>query len=99
MQNMQIIGSRQASNRFGSLLNNVQEGDVTTITRNNKSVAVIISLLDFQLMGGEKVLLEMRAKHMEEQREELAKTIESMQNQAKENGLTQEILDDIINDK
>jgi prevent-host-death family protein len=96
---MQIIGSRQASNRFGSLLNNVQEGSVTTITRNNKSVAVIISLLDFQLMGGEKALLEMRAKHMEEQREALAKTIESMQNQADENGLTQEILDDIINDK
>jgi len=96
---MQIIGSRQASNRFGSLLNNVQEGTATTITRNNKSVAVIISLLDFQLMGGEKLLLEMRAKHMEEQREALAKTIESMQDQAEENGLTQEILDDIINDK
>jgi prevent-host-death family protein len=99
MTTMQMIGSRQASNRFGSLLNNVQEGRATTITRNNKSVAVIISLLDFQLMGGEQLLLEMRAKYMEKQREALGETIKSMQDQAEKNGLTQDILNDIINDK
>jgi hypothetical protein len=62
-------------------------------------VAVIISLLDFQLMGGEQLLLEMRAKYMEKQREALGETIKSMQDQAEKNGLTQDILNDIINDK
>lgn len=99
MFNMQIMGSRQASNRFGSLLNTVQEGGITTITRNNNKVAVVLSVLDFKLLGGENLLLEMRKKYMEKQREELGKTIEKMQEEAEKNGLTQEILNDIINDK
>jgi prevent-host-death family protein len=99
MPNMQMIGSRQASNRFGSLLNTVQEGQATTITRNDKGVAVIISLLDFQLLGGEKSLLERRAKYMDKQREALTQTLDDMRQQSEQNGLTQEILNDIINDK
>ena len=99
MSTMQMIGSRQASNRFGNLLNTVQEGKATTITRNNKEVAVIISLLDFQLLGGEQFLLERRASYMEKQRESLTKTIDEMRNQAEKNGLTPDILNDILNDQ
>lgn len=96
MQAMQTIGSRQASNRFGNLLNTVQEGNAISITRNGNSVAVILSSLDFQLLGGEKYLLEMRAKYLEQRRKELEETIESIQEEAQKNGLTEEILSDIL---
>lgn len=94
---MQMIGSRQASNRFGSLLNSVQTGEPVTITRNDRKTAVIISPIDFELLGGEKVLLERRSSYLEKQRKELLKSFDAMQEEAEKNGLTQEILDDIIN--
>jgi len=93
---MQVIGSREASNRFGSLLNKIQTGEPVTITRNNQKTAIIISPLDFELLGGEKVLLERRSGYLEKQREALLKSFDDMQEKAEKNGLTQEILDDIL---
>jgi prevent-host-death family protein len=93
---MQVIGSRQASNRFGSLLNTVQIGEPVTITRNNQKAAIMLSPLDFELLGGEKILSERRNKYLEQQKKELRASFDAMQEEAEKNGLTQEILDDII---
>ena len=37
---MQTIGSRQASNTFGNLLDTVQQGEPVKVTRNQKEVAI-----------------------------------------------------------
>jgi prevent-host-death family protein len=95
---MEIVSLPQATNRFGSLLNTLQEGNPITITRKNRNVAILISPLDFQLLGGEKYLLEQRTKYLEQNRTELKKDLEAIQEEAEKNGLTQEILNDIIND-
>ena len=99
MSTMQMIGSRQASNRFGSLLNTVQVGEPVTITRNKQRAAIIISPLDFELLGGEKVLSERRTKYLAQQKKELASSFNAMQEEAEKNGLTQEILEKIIHEK
>lgn len=96
MSTMQVIGSRQASNRFGSLLNSVQTGETVTITRNDRKTAVIISPIDFELLGGEKVLLERRSDYLEKERKKLGTIINSIREDAEKNGLTEEILNDII---
>ena len=95
---MQIVGSRQASNRFGSLLNTVQEGKTIKITRNNTEVAIIISPEDFKLLGGEEKMLKMRYDSMEEKRKKLGGTLKELREEANSTGLTQDILDDIINE-
>lgn len=96
---MKVMGSRQASNRFGSVINLVQEGGTVKITRNGRDVAFIISPLVFEALGGEKKMLEVQEKAMEEKRKELKKALYDMQEQAEKNGLTQDILNDIINEK
>jgi len=95
---MEIVTLPQATNRFGSLLNTLQEGSPITITKKDINVAILISPLDFQLLGGEKYLLEQRAKYLEQNRKQLKKDLETIQEEAEKNGLTQEILNDIIND-
>lgn len=95
---MQIVGSRQASNHFGSLINTVQNGNTVKITRNNTEVAIIISPADFELLGGEEKILQMRYEDMEKKRNKLGETLKELRAEAQKNGLTQEILDDIINE-
>lgn len=94
---MQVIGSRQASNRFGSLLNTVQDGNTVKITRNNAEVAIIISPIDFELLGGEEKMLKVRYDNIEEKRKKLGSTLKELRKEAKRKGLTQEVLDDIVN--
>ena len=96
---MQVIGSRQASNRFGSLINTVQEGNTIKITRNNTEVAVIISPDDFELLGGEEKILKIRYENMKKKRNKLGETLNKLRAEAEKNGLTQDILDDIINEQ
>lgn len=98
MLQMQTIGSRQASNRFGNLINTVQKGNTVKITRNSSEVAIIISPLDFELLGGEEKMLQRRYESIEKQRNKLGNTLKDLRKEAKESGLTQEILNDIINE-
>ncbi len=98
MAAMQTIGARQASNRFGSLLNTVQTGETVTITRNDRETAVLISPTDFKLLGGEQVLLKRRSQHLEKKRQELLGSYDAMQKEAEKNGLNQDVLNSIIND-
>jgi len=68
---MHTIGSRQASNTFGNLLDKVQYGDPVKVTRNNKDVAVVLSIEDYELLGGERLRLLKRTELLEQKRQEL----------------------------
>ena len=95
---MQMIGSREASTRFGHLLSVVEKGTAVTVTRNNRETAIMLSPEDFQLLGGEAQLLTQKRQHMKESWEKLIQLTHEMQDEAEKNGMTQEILDDILND-
>lgn len=94
---MQMIGSREASTRFGQLLNTVEKGNPIAVTRNSRKTAIMLSPEDFALLGGEARLLESKRKKMKESWENLEQLIDVMQSEAEANGLTDEVLDDIIN--
>lgn len=68
---MQTIGSRQASNTFGNLLDTVQQGETVKVTRNQKEVAVVLSVEDYELLGGERLRLLKRSEMLELKRQEL----------------------------
>lgn len=81
---MQIIGSRQASNTFGNLLDTVQQGEPVKVTRNHKDVAVVLSVEDYELLGGEQTRLRKRSELLEQKRQallaELQKGIDDLEN-------------------
>lgn len=81
---MQTIGSRQASNTFGNLLDTVQQGEPVKVTRNRKDVAIVISIEDYELLGGEHLRLRKRAELMEQKKldllSELQKGIDELDN-------------------
>lgn len=68
---MKAIDSRQASNSFDNLLDIVQQGESVKITRTRKDVATVTSIEDYELLGGEHLLLRKRAELMERKRLEL----------------------------
>lgn len=94
---MQIINTHQASNQLRTLLNVIQEGNPITVTRDNRDVAILLSPHDFQLLGGEEKLNQLRVESMKKSREELKKAFNDMREEAQSNVLTQEILNDIVN--
>ncbi len=94
---MQIVNTRQASNQLRTLLNVIQEGNTITVTRDSRNVAILLSPRDFQLLGGEEKLNQLRVESMKKNREELKKAFNDIREEAQANGLTQEILDDILN--
>ncbi len=94
---MQIINTRQASYQFRTLLNTIQEGNAITVMRENREVAILLSPRDFQLLGGEEKLNQLRAEFITKNREELKKAFSDIREEAQKNGLTQEVLDDILN--
>lgn len=99
---MQIINTSQASNQLRTLLNVIQEGNTATVTRDSRSVAILLSPRDFQLLGGEEKLNQLRAESMQKNRKELKKAFNEkafndIREEAQANSLTQEILDDILN--
>lgn len=81
---MQTIGSRQASNTFGNLLDTVQQGEPVKVTRNRKDVAVVLSVEDYELLGGEQARLRKRTELLEQKRQallaELQKGIDDLDN-------------------
>jgi len=68
---MQTIGSRQASNTFRNLLDTVQQGEPVKVTRNQKEVAIVLSVEDYELLGGERLRLLKRSELLELKRQAL----------------------------
>lgn len=93
---MQMIGSREASTRFGQLLSTVSKGTAITVTRNNQETAIMLSPEDFKLLGGEAQLLARKRKRMKDSWECIGQLMDEMADEAEKNGLTDEILKDII---
>lgn len=93
---MQMMDTRQASEQLRVLLNVIQEGNTIAVTRDNREVAVLLSPRDFQLLGGEEKLNQLRTEAIQKNREELTQAFNAMRKEAQKNALTQEILDDII---
>lgn len=80
---MRTIASREAKDRFGALLDSVQNEPVT-ILKNGRPTAIVLSPTEYARLGGS--------------RERIFSLVDQMQQEAKSNGLTQDILDDILND-
>ncbi len=85
---MQIINTHQASNQLRTLLNVIQEGNTITVTRDSRNVAILLSPRDFQLLGGEEKLNQLRVESMKKNREELKKAFNDIREEAQANGLT-----------
>ncbi len=81
---MRQVPATQAKDQLGSILSQVNTEPVE-ITNRGKVVAVILSPSHYQDMGGDKARL--RA------------VIKDIQAQAKANGLTPEILSQLLNEK
>lgn len=96
---MQSIGARQASNQFGTVLDKVWQGDPVKITRNKRDTAVILSVRDFEMLGGEAFLLRKRAEAMQQERQQLLASLDALRTEAEQSDLTEAVLEDILNDK
>ena len=80
---MKTLGSREAKENFGALLDSAQREPVT-ILKNGRPTAVMVSPEDYARMGGN--------------RQRIINLMEQMSKQAEENGLTPEILNSILNE-
>lgn len=96
---MQSIGARQASNQFGTVLDKVWQGEPVKITRNKRDTAIILSVRDFEMLGGEAFLLRKRAEAMQQERQQLLASLDALRTEAEQSGLTEDVLKDILNDK
>ncbi|MDQ5767806.1 type II toxin-antitoxin system Phd/YefM family antitoxin [Thiothrix subterranea] len=96
---MQSIGARQASNQLGAVLDKVWQGEPFKITRNKRDTAVILSMRDFEMLGGEAFLLRRRAEAMQQERQQLLASLEALRTEAEQSGLTKSVLEAILNDK
>jgi prevent-host-death family protein len=81
---MKTLASREAKERFGALLDTVQNEPVT-ILKNGRPTAVVISPDEYARLGGS--------------RERIFSLMDQMQEEAAANGLTQDMLSSIINDQ
>ena len=79
---MKTLASREAKERFGALLDTVQNEPVT-ILKNGRPTAVVISPDEYARLGGS--------------RERIYSLMDQMQEEAAANGLTQDMLSSIIN--
>ena len=96
---MQSIGARQPSNQFGTVLDKVWQGEPVKITRNKRDTAIILSVRDFEMLGGEAFLIHKRAEAMQQERQQLLASLEALRSEAEQSGLTESVLEDILNDK
>ncbi len=96
---LQSIGARQASNQFGSVLDRVWQGEAVKITRNNRETAVILSIRDFEMLGGEAFLLRKRAEAMQQERHQLLASLDALRTEAEQNGMTEDVLGEILHGK
>jgi len=82
---MKTYASREAKNHFGSVINHAQREPVT-ITRQGRPVAIILSPEEYEEATGG-----IRAR--------LARTVEKLRQEAEENGLSDAVLAQILNEK
>jgi len=80
---MKTIPAKQAKDQFGSLLETAQREPVT-ITKQGRPAAVVISLDEYERMGGERARLK--------------RVVSDLRQEAKESGLTEEIVQAIIDE-
>jgi len=78
---VKTIGSKEAKDHFGELLKSVQREPVS-ILRNGRPAAVLVSPEDFERMQG--------------RRERLRALLESIREEAADNGLTPAVLNDLL---
>ena len=81
---MQQIPATTAKDQFGEILTRVQTEPIE-ITKRGKTVAIVLSPSQYQNMGGDRARL--RA------------VIKDIQAQARANGLTPEMLSELLNEK
>jgi len=81
---MKEINSRAAKNQFGQLLESAQRGPVR-VTRRGRPVGVLLSEEQYQRLRGIAW-------------DRLANSVESMRQQALDNGLTEEALAELLAD-
>lgn len=81
---MKTIPAKQAKDQFGSLLETAQREPVT-ITKQGRPAAVVLSLDEYERMGGERARLK--------------RVVSDLRQNAEESGLTEEILQTIIDER
>lgn len=79
---MQTINASDAKSRFGALLDSVQKEPVA-IRKRGRAVAVMVSAEDFENMSG--------------RRQRISSLLTQAHQEAKNNGLTAEILSELLN--
>ena len=81
---MKTLASREAKERFGALLDTVQSEPVT-ILKNGRPTAIVMSPAEYARLGGS--------------RERIFSLLDQMQKEAAASGLTQDMLNTIINEQ
>ena len=81
---MRQIPATQAKDQFGNIISTIQREPVE-ITKRGQPVAIILSPAQFKEMGGDRA--------------HLRAVIKDIQAQAKANGLTPELLAELLNDE
>lgn len=81
---MQTIDASDAKSRFGSLLESVQREPIT-IKKRGRVVAVMVSVEDYEGMSG--------------RRQRISALLSQAHQEAKDNGLTPDILSELLNGK
>ena len=61
---MITIKSSRAGNTFEDLLDTVQKGESVKVTRNQKEVAIVLSIEDYELLGVERLRLLKRSERL-----------------------------------
>jgi len=81
---MKIVSAIDAKNRFGQLLEAARREPVT-VTKKGRPAAVMLSIEDYERMRGAA-------------RAGLLESVRRMQKEAAEQGLTEEVLDELLAD-
>ena len=85
--NMKTITAREAKNRFGKLLDEAQREPVT-VTKQGRPFAVVISANSFDKDAYDRAL-----------RDKLLAMLKESQKEATRNGMTEEVLADLLKDE
>lgn len=82
---MQTYPAKQAKNKFGEMIDNAQREPIK-ITRNNRPVAFVLSAKEYEELDAIR-------------RANALALLDSIQDDAENSGLTQDTLNDIVNEQ